>query len=85
MVTSRQIRAGRALLGWTQQLLADRALVAVNSVRAVERDLSYPKSETVNAIRAALTKAGIVFLSDGEMGEGVRLAKPATRRKESKS
>ena len=84
MVTSRQIRAGRALLGWTQQLLADKALVAVNSVRAVERGLSYPKSETVTAIRAALTKAGIVFLSDGEMGEGVRLAKPA-RRKESKS
>ena len=84
MVTSRQIRAGRALLGWTQQLLADRALVAVNSVRAVERGLSYPKSETVNAIRAALTKAGIVFLSDGEMGEGVRLTKPS-RRKESKS
>ena len=84
MVTSRQIRVGRALLGWTQQLLADRALVAVNSVRAVERGLSYPKSETVNAIRAALTKAGIVFLSDGEMGEGVRLTKPS-RRKESKS
>lgn len=56
----------------------------MNSVRAVERGLSYRKAETAHAIRAALTKAGIVFLSDGEMGEGVRLAKPA-RRKESKS
>lgn len=65
-------------------MLADRVLVAVNSVRAVERGLSYRKAETAHAIRAALTKAGIVFLSDGEMGEGVRLAKPA-RRKESKS
>jgi transcriptional regulator with XRE-family HTH domain len=85
MVTPRQIRAGRALLGWTQQLLADRALVAVNSVRAVERGLSYPKEETVESMRAALNKAGIIFLSEDVMGEGVRLAKPATRRRESKS
>ena len=80
MVTPRQIRAGRALLGWTQQILADRALVAVNSVRAVERGLLYPKSETVEAMRSALTKGGIVFLSEGVMGEGVRLAKPARRK-----
>jgi predicted transcriptional regulator len=80
MVTPRQIRAGRALLGWTQQMLADRALVAVNSVRAVERGLPYPKSETVEAMRSALTKGGIVFLSEGVMGEGVRLVKPARRK-----
>ena len=85
MVTPRQIRAGRALLGWTQQILADRALVAVNSVRAVERGQRYPRSETVEAMRAALAKGGIVFVPEGVMGEGVRLAKPAARRKESKS
>jgi transcriptional regulator with XRE-family HTH domain len=76
MVTACQIRAGRALLGWTQQTLADRALVAVNSVRAVETDRTYPKHETVEAIRHALAIAGIVFLSEGVMGEGVRLSKP---------
>lgn len=76
MVTASQIRAGRALLGWTQQTLADRALVAVNSVRAVETGRTYPKPETVGAIRQALAKAGIVFLSEGVMGEGVRLSKP---------
>jgi transcriptional regulator with XRE-family HTH domain len=81
MVASRQIRAGRALLGWTQQTLADQALVAVNSVRAVERGSAYPKSETVDAIRTALVKGGIVFLPEGSMGEGVRLAKPSVRRK----
>jgi predicted transcriptional regulator len=84
MVTPRQIRAGRALLGWTQQMLADRALVAVNSVRAVERGLPYPKSETVESMRTALSKAGVVFLPDGVMGEGVRLAKPLPRRRDSK-
>ena len=85
MVTPRQIRAGRALLGWTQQTLADRALVAVNSVRAVERGLPHPKAETIGAMHAALRKAGVVFLSDDVMGEGVRLAKPISRRRDSKS
>ncbi len=76
MATSRQIRAARALLGWTQQALADRALVAINTVNAIEQDRPYPKDETVEAVTLALEKAGIVFLSDGVMGEGVRFTKP---------
>lgn len=61
-------------------MLADRALVAINTVRAVEQDRPYPKDETVAAIRRALEKGGIVFLPDGTMGEGVRLARPRTGR-----
>ena len=76
MVTSRQIRAARALLSWTQETLADRALVAVNTVRAIEQDRPYHKPDTIEAVRRALEKAGVVFLADGTMGEGVRLAKP---------
>lgn len=76
MVTSRQFRAARALLGWTQQTLADRAVVAINTVRAIEADRAYPKPDSVTAVRRALEKAGIVFLPNGAMGEGVRLAKP---------
>ncbi len=76
MVTSRQIRAARALLGWTQQTLADRALVAINTVRAIETNRPYPKPDSTTAVRQALAKAGIVFLPNGTMGEGVRLAKP---------
>ena len=78
MVTSRQIRAGRALLGWTQQTLADHALLAINTVRAIEQDRPYPKSETMEAVRRTLVKAGIMFLSEGALGEGVRFAKPRT-------
>jgi transcriptional regulator with XRE-family HTH domain len=76
MATSRQIRAARALLGWTQQALADRALVALNTVNAIETDRPYPKEDTIEAVIQALEKAGIVFLSDGVMGEGVRFSKP---------
>jgi transcriptional regulator with XRE-family HTH domain len=81
MVSSRQIRAARSLLGWTQQTLADKSVVAVNSVRAVERDLPYPKSETVEAIKGALRRAGIVFLPEDNMGEGVRLNWPRLGRR----
>jgi DNA-binding XRE family transcriptional regulator len=76
MATSRQIRAARALLDWTQQTLADRALVAINTVNAIEKDRPYPKDETIEAVTTALEKAGIVFLADGIMGEGVRFTKP---------
>jgi transcriptional regulator with XRE-family HTH domain len=76
MVSSRQIRAARTLLGWTQQTLADRALVAINTIRAIEADRPYPKPDTTTAVRRALEKAGIVFLPNGTMGEGVRLARP---------
>ena len=78
MVTSRQFRAARALVGWTQQTLADRALVAINTVRAIESDRAYPvpKPDSVTAVRRALERAGIVFLSNGTMGEGVRFSRP---------
>lgn len=76
MVTARQIRAARALLGWTQQSLADKALVAINTVRAIEANRPYPKPDTVTCVRRALEKGGIIFLPNGAMGEGVRLAKP---------
>ena len=76
MVSTRQIRAARALLGWTQQTLAYRALVAINTIRAIEANRPYPKPDTTTAVRRALEKAGIMFLADGTMGEGVRLARP---------
>ncbi|HEV2562336.1 MAG TPA: helix-turn-helix domain-containing protein [Rhizomicrobium sp.] len=77
MVTSRQFRAARALLGWTQQTLADKALVAINTVRAIEADRAYPipRPDSIISVRHALERAGIVFLSNGTMGEGVRFAK----------
>jgi hypothetical protein len=36
MVTSQQVRAGRALLGWTQELLADKAVVALTASKRLE-------------------------------------------------
>jgi len=38
MITSRQVRAARALLGWTQEMLADKALVALTALKRLESD-----------------------------------------------
>jgi transcriptional regulator with XRE-family HTH domain len=75
MVSARQIRAARALLGWTQQQLADRAIVSFNAVTRLERGEVDPRVSTITAVEAALVKAGVEFLSAGEKGEGVRLTR----------
>jgi transcriptional regulator with XRE-family HTH domain len=74
MITSRQVRAARALLGWTQQLLADRALVALTALKRLESDRLSVRDATREAVRKALEAAGIVFLSSSR-GEGVMLVR----------
>jgi len=76
MVTARQIRAARALLGWSQQELADRAIVSLNALARLETGKADTRMSTLMAIRQALIKAGIEFLPAEEHGEGVRLRDP---------
>jgi len=76
MISARQIRAARALLGWSQQDLADRAIVSLNAVTRIEQGSSDPRVSTMAAIEKALAKAGIEFLPRGDKGEGVRLKSP---------
>ncbi len=69
-----QLRAARALLGWSQEELATRARVGLSTVRALEKERRGGEIASLKPIRDALTGAGIVFLySSGDMGPGVRL------------
>ncbi len=76
MITARQIRAARALLGWSQQHLADKAIVSFNAVTRIERGEVDPRVSTITSVEKALTDAGVEFVPAGEKGEGVRLTKP---------
>ena len=77
MITARQIRAGRALLGWSQQELADRALLSRNAVAQIERGEVDPRTSTLQAVRRVLEKGGVTFVAaSGRLGEGVRAATP---------
>jgi predicted transcriptional regulator len=76
MITPRQIRAARALLGWSQQQLADKAIVSLNALTRLEKGKVDSRVSTVAAIEKALTKSGIEFLPIDTKGEGVRFRSP---------
>ncbi|WP_442582531.1 helix-turn-helix domain-containing protein [Mesorhizobium sp. ASY16-5R] len=75
MINSAQCRAGRALLNWSQQQLADAARVGVVTVRQFENGGSEPRNATLDVIRRALEAAGVEFIPENGGGAGVRLRK----------
>ena len=73
MITARQSRAARALLGWTQETLADKARISLTALKRLESVNGLKVHEsTCDQIRRALEAAGIVFLSS-DRGEGVMI------------
>lgn len=73
MITSRQSRAARALLGWTQEALADEARVSLTALKRLESGNGFEVYEsTRDQVRRAFEAAGIVLLST-DKGEGVLL------------
>ena len=76
MTTPAQIRAARALLGWTQADLAAKADISTTAINSIERGKADPKLSTVNAIRRALENGGVEF-TDGDR-PGVRLRESVT-------
>jgi transcriptional regulator with XRE-family HTH domain len=72
---SAQIRAARALLGWSQGKLARAAGVGLATLQRIEQNEGVVKGNfsTILKIQKALERAGIHF-TDDEAGEvGVRL------------
>jgi transcriptional regulator with XRE-family HTH domain len=72
MIEPRQIRAARALLGWSQTDLAQASGIAVSSIKNIENSLTVARKETIEDIRGALERSGVDFTFDG----GVRPHKP---------
>jgi transcriptional regulator with XRE-family HTH domain len=79
MLYSAQIRAARALLGWTQAELAARAGVGLATLQRVEQSEGVARGifSTVMKVQRTLEDAGIRFIDSDEVeGIGVRLTKP---------
>ena len=73
MITARQSRAARALLGWTQETLADKARVSLTALKRLESDNGLEVYEsTRDQVRRAFEGNGIVLLNSGQ-GVGVML------------
>ncbi len=78
MITARQSRAARALLGWTQETLADKAQISLTALKRLESASGLDVYETTrDQVRRAFEGAGIVLLST-DKGEGVLRLHEAT-------
>ena len=72
-VSGRQVKAARALLGWSQRELVSASKVSMPTIRRIEAlggELR-AKPQTIRKIVEALERAGIRFIFDG--GSGVKL------------
>ncbi|WP_166814969.1 helix-turn-helix domain-containing protein [Bradyrhizobium sp. 1(2017)] len=79
-VSIRQIKAARALLGWSQEDLSKAAGVSSPTIKRLEA-LDGPlrgRAETGEKIVKALSSAGVEFLHENGGGAGVRLSQKKT-------
>jgi predicted transcriptional regulator len=74
-ITGKHLRAGRALLDWTQGDLAKKARVVLGTISRMEEfeGAVRARTETLGRVVTALEKAGVEFLNDDQ--PGVRLKK----------
>ena len=78
MITGRQVRAARALLNWKQDMLAEKALVALTALKRLESERGLPVQEgTRDQVLRALEAAGVLFV-DSDRGRGVMLLNEAS-------
>ncbi len=78
-MTGAQLRAARALLGWSAQALATASGVGITTIR--KNELANGPVTMIRANIEVLTRtfetAGIEFIPENGGGSGVRLRKPA--------
>jgi transcriptional regulator with XRE-family HTH domain len=76
-ITPGQCRAARALLYWSQPILAEAVGTTRSTIANFERGASNPHAKNLAAIRAALETAGVVFIpGTPTSGPGVHLRDP---------
>jgi transcriptional regulator with XRE-family HTH domain len=74
MILPAQLRAARALVGWSREALAKASGVPAPTIRDFELEKTDPKQGTVQKWRRALEQAGVEFQEATETsGPGVRL------------
>ena len=75
MISSSQIRAARALLGWSGEELAARCDVSLKTLRRYEPQEGIPAGSTATLLRikSVFEAAGIEFLGDPLVNPGVML------------
>ena len=74
MITSGQIKAARALIGWTARDLAAKTDIGFSTLIRLESVEGIPSSNvrTLEAIKSTFEKAGLEFIGTPQSQAGVR-------------
>lgn len=73
-MTGNQLKAARALIGWSQAQVAEASGLSIPTVKRAEGQAALSAStEAIAAICSALEAAGVEFIADQGQGVGVRL------------
>lgn len=75
IVSGRQIRGARGLLGWSMEELAEKTGVTRITIRQIEAETTQPQERTLSSILTAFDKEGIEFQDN----EGVCIRKHQMR------
>lgn len=79
MIDAEQVRAARALLGWSQGDLVEKSGLSLTTIKRMEDVAVGPGRSSgmnVQTVQRALEAAGVQFIPENGGGAGVRLAKP---------
>jgi transcriptional regulator with XRE-family HTH domain len=77
VVKKEQLRAARALLGWSQTVLAERAKMSLPTVKRAETGRGAKVSpDAYQALQAALEGVGIEFTNGDAPGVRLRAKRP---------
>jgi transcriptional regulator with XRE-family HTH domain len=82
MTTVRQVKAARALLGWSQADLAEQSGISEPTIARLESGEGKlgGREGTAERIRKAIEMAGVEFINENGGGLGVRLRKRQQKR-----
>jgi len=85
VLTPQQLRAARALVGWSREALAEKSGVPAITTKQFENGDTDPRLSTLHKWRRALEAAGVLFIDPNakseEGGAGVRLAEKREKRR----
>ena len=75
MICSEQIKAGRALLGWSAAQLSEASGVGLTTIRRYEMTPGVPQANMsrLSLLKQTLEQAGIEFTGDPNINPGVTL------------
>ena len=74
MLSARQIRAARGLLGWSRRELAIISRVSEGTIKAIEQGKNDARVSTLRKLAQTFTAHSVVFITEGS-GSGVMINK----------